>query len=40
MSAEVFEYSCAAIAEAIREVAANPPREAQSIQDAVADAVR
>ncbi|HZX51868.1 MAG TPA: aminotransferase class III-fold pyridoxal phosphate-dependent enzyme [Pseudomonas sp.] len=40
MSPEVFEFSCAAIAEAIREVAANPPAEAQSIQDAVADAVR
>lgn len=40
MSPEVFEFSCAAIAEAIREVAANPPTEAQSVQDAVADAVR
>lgn len=40
MSPEVFEFSCAAIADAIREVAANPPKEAQSVQDAVADAVR
>lgn len=40
MSAEVFEFSCRAIADAIREVAANPPQEAGSIQEAAASALR
>lgn len=40
MSPEVFEFSCRAIAEAIREVAANPPQEANSIQEAAASALR
>ena len=40
MSTEVFQFSCDAIADAIREVARNPPVEAARIQDAVALAAR
>ncbi|MBP9149014.1 MAG: aminotransferase class III-fold pyridoxal phosphate-dependent enzyme [Rhodoferax sp.] len=40
MPAKVFEHSCLAIANAIRTVAANPPSEQASIQDAVAVAQR
>lgn len=40
MSPEVFEFSCRAIADAIREVAANPPQEASSVQEAAASALR
>ena len=40
MSPEVFRFSCEAIAAAIREVAAAPPLECETVQDAVAEAQR
>jgi hypothetical protein len=36
----VFRHSCQMIAEAIREVASNPPPERSDVQDAVALAPR
>jgi 4-aminobutyrate aminotransferase/4-aminobutyrate aminotransferase/(S)-3-amino-2-methylpropionate transaminase len=40
MPADLFAHSCGLIAEAIREVAADPPAEAATIQEAVAGALR
>lgn len=40
MPADLFAHSCALIADAIREVAADAPEEAATIQEAVAGAVR
>jgi 4-aminobutyrate aminotransferase/4-aminobutyrate aminotransferase/(S)-3-amino-2-methylpropionate transaminase len=40
MPLAVFEHSCKSLCEAIRFVAANPPVEQASIQDAVATAQR
>lgn len=40
MPPELFRFSCATIADAIRTVAKTPPAEHSSIQDAVASAAR